>query len=277
MAGAREPAAAVRPDTTPDRDARMPLREHLLELRKRLFLAALGLVVGAVAGWLLYQPLIDLLRRPLDLAAAAQGKDIALNFTALGSPLDVQIKVSLFLAVLITCPWWLYQLWAFITPGLTRKERGYAYGFLGASVPLFLAGAALAWWALPNAVDILASFVPDGTSQLVTAQDYLSFVMRLILAFGLAFVLPIVLVGLNIAGLLRHEALAKAWRWAVLGAFVFAAIMTPTPDALTMILVAVPICALYFGALGVCLLRDRRADRRLLAASDGGHAVAERP
>jgi sec-independent protein translocase protein TatC len=250
------------PGTTRNPEGRMPLREHLLELRKRLFLAACGLAVGAVAGWLLYQPLLQVLRRPLDQAASAQGKQIALNFTALGSPLDVQIKVSLFLAVIVTCPWWLYQLWAFITPGLTRRERHYAYGFLAAAVPLFLAGAALAWWALPNAVDILASFVPDGTTQLVTAQDYLSFVMRLVLAFGLAFVLPVVLVGLNLAGLLRHETLAKGWRWAVLTAFIFAAVMTPTPDAVTMIIVALPICVLYFGALAVAVVHDRRADAR---------------
>lgn len=243
----------------------MPLREHLLELRKRMFLSACGLVVGAVGGWLLYMPLLAILRRPLDLAAAAQGKQIALNFTALGSPLDVHIQVSLFLAALVTSPWWLYQLWAFVTPGLTRREKAYAYGFIGAAVPLFLSGAVLAWWVLPNAVDVLASFVPDGTSQLVTAQDYLTFVMRLVLAFGLAFVLPVLVVGLNLAGLLRHETLAKGWRWAVLIAFVFAAVMTPTPDALTMVIVALPICVLYFGALGVALMHDRRIDRRRVA------------
>ncbi|WP_425953653.1 twin-arginine translocase subunit TatC [Xylanimonas sp. McL0601] len=248
-------------------EGRMPLREHLLELRKRLFLASCGLVVGGVAGWFLYDPLLAVLRHPLDLAASTQGKQISLNFTALGSPLDMQIKVALFLAAIITAPWWLYQLWAFVTPGLTRRERLYAYSFVGAAVPLFIAGLALAWWVLPHAVDMLTAFIPQGTSGLFTAQEYLSFVMRLLLAFGLSFVLPVLLVALNFAGLLRHETLAKGWRWAVLVGFVFAAVMTPTPDAWTMILVALPICLLYFAAVGVATLHDRRADRRRVAAA----------
>jgi sec-independent protein translocase protein TatC len=245
----------------------MPLREHLLELRKRLFLSACGLVVGAVVGWVLYEPLLEALQAPLATAAEEQGKTIALNFTGMAAALDMKVKVALFLGVIASCPWWLYQLWAFVTPGLTRRERGYAYGFLGAAVPLFLGGAALAWWVLPHAVDILAGFVPEGAANYTDAQGYLSFVMRLVLAFGIAFVSPVLLVGLNLAGVLRHETLAKGWRWAVLIAFVFAAIMTPTPDALTMIFVALPICVLYFGALGLCFLHDRRADRRRMAAS----------
>ncbi|MGF0116810.1 twin-arginine translocase subunit TatC [Promicromonospora sp. Marseille-Q5078] len=243
----------------------MPLREHLLELRKRLFLAACGLVVGGIAGWVLYEPLLAALQAPLEVAAQEQGKTIALNFTGMASALDMKIKVALFLGVIVSCPWWLFQLWSFVTPGLTRKEKGYAYGFLGAAVPLFLGGAALAWWVLPHAVDILAGFVPDGAVNFTDAQGYLSFVMRLVLAFGIAFVSPVLLVGLNVAGLLRHEALARGWRWAVLVAFVFAAVMTPTPDALTMIFVALPICVLYFGALGLCVLHDRRVDKRRVA------------
>ncbi|MGC5166446.1 twin-arginine translocase subunit TatC [Luteimicrobium sp. DT211] len=239
----------------------MSLRAHLAELRVRAFLVAGGLAVGAVAGWVLYDPLLALLMRPLSLAATAQGKEIALNFASLGAPLDVRIKVSLFLAVLVTCPWWLYQGWAFVVPGLTGREKRYTVGFLAASVPLFLFGGGLAWWILPHAVDVLASFVPDGASQLVNAQDYLSFVMRLVLAFGVAFVAPAVLVALNLAGVVRHEPLARAWRWAVLLAFVFAAVMTPTPDALTMVAVAVPICVLYFASLAVTTWHDRRTDR----------------
>ena len=243
----------------------MPLREHLLELRKRLFLAACGLVVGGIAGWVLYEPLLAALQAPLEVAAQEQGKTIALNFTGMASALDMKIKVALFLGVIVSCPWWLFQLWSFVTPGLTRKEKGYAYGFLGAAVPLFLGGAALAWWVLPHAVDILAGFVPDGAVNFTDAQGYLSFVMRLVLAFGIAFVSPVFLVGLNMAGVLRHETLAKGWRWAVLVAFVFAAVMTPTPDALTMIFVALPICVLYFGAVGLCVLHDRRVDKRRVA------------
>lgn len=250
---------------TKDSEGRMPLREHLLELRKRLFLSACGLVVGAIAGWFVYQPLLDALQAPLLEAAEEQSKTIALNYTGMATALDMKVKVSLFLGVIVSCPWWLYQLWAFVTPGLTRREKGYAYAFLGASVPLFLGGLTLAWWVLPHAVSILAGFVPDGAVNYTDAQGYLSFVMRLVLAFGLAFVAPVVLVGLNMVGMLRHETLAKGWRWAVLIAFLFAAIMTPTPDALTMILVALPICLLYFGALGICVLHDRRVDRRRIA------------
>jgi sec-independent protein translocase protein TatC len=249
-----------------DPGGRMPLRAHLLELRHRLFLAALGLVVGAVVGWFVYEPMFELLQQPLQDVANERGTVVAINFAGVATSFDMKIKVSLFLGVFPSSPWWLYQLWAFVTPGLTRSERRYAVGFLAAAVPLFLAGAALAFWALPNAVRLLTEFTPDGATNLIDAQTYLSFVMRLLLAFGLAFLLPVLMVALNFAGVGRAEMWRRGWRWAIVIAFTFAAVMTPTPDALTMIVVAAPMCGLYFVALGVCELHDRRLNRRRVAA-----------
>lgn len=239
----------------------MPLLAHLRELRKRLVLASAGLVVGAVLGWYLFTPVFEALQRPLLDAAANAGKDVRLNFAGLASALDMQIKVALFLGAIVSSPWWLYQLWAFVTPGLTGKERRYAVGFLGAAVPLFAAGAYLAWLLLPRAVVLLTDFVPDGASNITDAQGYLSFVMRLILAFGIAFVFPVVMVGLSFAGIVRARTWLAGWRWAIFLVFLFSAIMTPTPDAITMVLVAVPMCVLFFVAVGIAELHDRRADR----------------
>ncbi|MCC2333248.1 twin-arginine translocase subunit TatC [Cellulomonas wangsupingiae] len=243
----------------------MPLREHLRELRRRVVLIALGLVVGGVVGWMVYEPVFDLLQAPILDAADARDDRVALNFQGVATAFDVRVKVSLFLGVLFTAPWWIYQLWAFVTPGLTSKERRYAVGFLAVGVPLFLAGAGLAWWAVPNAVHLFTEFAPAGTTNWVDAQLYLGFFMRVVLAFGLGFLLPVVMVALNLTGLVRARTWAAGWRWAVLVAFVFAAIATPTPDAVTMLAVAIPICLLFFAALGMCVLHDRRLDRRLVA------------
>ena len=228
----------------------MPLLEHLLELRKRFVLIAAGLLLGA-------------LQQPLERASELTGNDVTLNFTGPASALDIRIRAALFLAVFLSCPWWLYQVWAFITPGLNKREKYYAYGFVGASVPLFVGGAYMAWLVIPHAVQILTGFLPDNATNFTDAQMYLDLVMRLLLAFGVAFVSPVLLVGLNFAGLMSAKSLLAGWRWAILVAFTFAAIVTPTPDALTMILVALPICVLYFAALGVAQLHDRRVEKRL--------------
>lgn len=244
----------------------MPLLEHLLELRKRFVLIAAGLLLGAIAGWFLYDPLLVMLQQPLEIAAEATGNDVTLNFTGPASALDLRIRAALFLAVFLSCPWWLFQVWAFITPGLNKREKYYAYGFVGASVPLFVGGAYMAWIVIPHAVLILTGFLPDNATNFTDAQMYLDLVMRLLLAFGVAFVSPVLLVGLNFAGLMSAKALLAGWRWAILVAFTFAAIVTPTPDALTMILVALPICVLYFAAVGVSVLHDRRVEKRLASA-----------
>lgn len=251
----------------------MPLRDHLAELRKRIILAAIGIAVFTVVGWFLYTPVFEALQAPV-LAAAQQGDELVnINFEGLATALDIQIKMSLVIGIVASSPWWLYQLWAFVAPGLNRKERGYTVGFLGASVPLFLGGVALAWWVFPHAVEILTDFRPANTANLLNAQMFMTFAMRLVLAFGLAFVFPVLMVALTWSGTVAARTWLRGWRWAVMGIFVFAAIMTPTPDAITMIVMAMPMCGLYFGAIGVGALRERYRRARIDADASGGSAA----
>lgn len=247
----------------------MPLREHLIELRKRLVLAALGVLAGAVLGWIVYDPVFQSLQDPLLHAAEERGVTASVNFAGLASAMDMKFKVAVFIGALVSSPWWLYQLWAFVTPGLTTRERRSAIGFVAVAVPMFLGGAAFAWYTLPRAVTVLTEFVPQDATNLIDAQTYLSFVMRFVLAFGIAFLVPVLMVCLNLVGLVRGASWLKGWRWAVLISCVFSAVMTPTPDVLTMLVLAAPTIALYMAAVGLSLLHDRRVDRRLDAAAGG--------
>jgi len=236
----------------------MPLREHLAELRNRILLSALGIAVGAVGGWFLFTPTFAKLQQPLLDAAAKDNALVAVNFSGIASALDLRVKVALFLGMIISSPWWLYQLWAYIAPGLTGKEKRYTVGFVASAVPLFLAGIAVAWAMFPRAVMLLTGFRPNGSEQLLDAGLYLTFAMRLLVAFGLAFVFPVVMVALTWVGIVPWRVWLKGWRWAVLLIFIFTAAMTPTPDAITMTVMAIPMVALYFGAIGIGALRAKR-------------------
>ncbi|PFG43195.1 Sec-independent protein translocase TatC [Isoptericola jiangsuensis] len=253
------------PRTPRDPEGRMPLREHLVEVRKRVVRIALGLLLGAILGWIVYDPLLDALVEPLARASAERGALIGLNFDGVATAIDIHFKVALFLGVIVSSPWWLYQVFAFVNPGLTRAERKYVYGFLAAAVPMFLAGVVMAWLVLPSVVLVLNSFVPEGNANLIGAQLYLSFVMRLVLACGIAFLVPVFMVVLNLMGVVTGRTWLAGWRWAILVSFVFAAMVTPTLDVMTMFGLAAPICVLYFAATGLCLLHDRRAARRRVA------------
>ena len=233
----------------------MSLGQHIAELRNRLVFALLGIFVGAIGGWFLFDPVFRELQQPLLDAAARSDGLVSVNFAGIASALDMRIKVSAFLGVVISSPWWLYQVWAFIAPGLTGREKKWTLGFLGASVPLFLLGIGTSWLVFPQAVDILIGFSPDDSAQLLDAQLYLGFAMRLLLAFGLAFVFPVVMVALSWMGIVPVKAWLKGWRWAILVIVIFTAIMTPSPDAVSMIVMSIPMVGLYFGAIGVAALR----------------------
>ena len=244
-----------------DPDGRMSLGDHLRELRRRFLISFGAIVAGSVLGWILYQPLFDRIMAPLRKLAAERDGLVNINFGGITQPFNVQLQVAMFVGVIVASPVWLFQVWGFIVPGLTKREKRTSVAFIAAAVPLFIGGCLLATQVVPKAVEILLGFTPKGAANLPDAALYLSFVTRFILAFGLAFLLPVFLVGLNVAHILPARVMIKGWRIAVILIFVFSAMMTPTPDAWTMLALAMPMVLLFYSAVGVATLLDRRRAR----------------
>ncbi|NQX35552.1 twin-arginine translocase subunit TatC [Herbiconiux sp. VKM Ac-2851] len=240
----------------------MSLGAHLIELRKRLFLAALGIVVGMVVGWILSDAVLQALTVPIQELSDAQGRTASLNFTDISSAFDLRIQIAFTVGVVISSPVWLYQIWAFAVPGMKRREKQYAVGFVLSAVPLFLAGCAAGWFVMPHMVVLLTGFAPQDTTALISARTYYDFVLKLVLAIGIAFVLPVFLVLLNFAGVLTAKAILKSWRIAILVITLFTAIATPAADVMSMFLLAIPMVLLYFGAAGIAYLHDRRVAKK---------------
>ncbi|MGV1005822.1 MAG: twin-arginine translocase subunit TatC [Candidatus Nanopelagicales bacterium] len=245
--------------------AEMPLTAHLSELRSRLIKSLGAVGVGMVLGWVAYPALFELIRRPFDdvvAQAQASGRNVTLAFTGVADPFVTQFKVAALAGVIMTCPVWLYQLWRFITPGLHANERRWAVGFAALASPLFLAGVALAYVFLPRGIGVLLGFTPANVANIVSVDRYLSFFVRMLLVFGVGFLFPLVIIGLNFAGLLSAARLLSWWRGLVLGIVVFAAVATPTGDPVNLSLLAVPLLLLIAAAVAVCWLNDRRRARR---------------
>ncbi|TFD18443.1 twin-arginine translocase subunit TatC [Cryobacterium sp. TMT4-10] len=243
----------------------MSLGQHLLELRKRLFWAAAGIAVGTVIGWFLSDFVWDSLREPIYAIVEAQNRNAQLNYPDITSAFDLKLKISFYVGLIVSSPVWLYQIFAFLTPGLTRKEKQYTFGFLFTAIPLFLAGCAAGWYVLPNVVGLMTSFAPKEDAALIVAQNYLDFVLKLMIAIGVAFVLPVFIVLLNLAGVISAASIIKSWRVAILVIVLFTAIATPAADVVSMFLLAIPMVVLYFAAYGIAFLHDRRAARRARA------------
>lgn len=242
----------------------MSLGEHLVEFRKRLMISAIAIIVALIAGWFISEWVWDMLRMPIhDLEK--QGRDAVIAYGDITGAFDLRIQISLFIGVLIASPVWLYQIWAFLAPGLTRREKLYGIGFLGAAVPLFLGGAFAGWLVLPNIVRLMASFQPEEDAFYLDARSYLGTTTKLLLAVGIAFVMPVLLVMLNLIGVLRGRSILKSWRVAILVIVLFAAIATPAADLMSMFLLAGPMVVLYLIAAGIALLHDRRVDKRRAA------------
>ncbi|MBW5482036.1 twin-arginine translocase subunit TatC [Streptomyces bambusae] len=253
-----------------DAEGRMPLVEHLRELRNRLLKSVLAILVITIVAAFFYKNLIDFMLKPMldsvgctgGVVTQRNGRPCAdMTVNGLIAPFSIALKVSLMAGVVLSAPVWLYQLWAFTAPGLHSHEKKYAMSFVAAGAPLFLGGAVLAYNVLPQTATILLDFTPENTRNLLPVDDYLDLVTRMVVVFGLAFELPLLLILLNFTGVLTAKRLAGWWRGFVLGITVFSAFATPTGDPLTMLSLALPIVALYFLALGICLLNDRRRRR----------------
>ena len=244
------------------RGGNMPLLDHIREFRDRLIKSLLAVTAGAVIGWIFYQPIIRLLTLPFcDLGSETSPKsnncgDLYVN--GILGPFNLQVKIALLSGIIFSAPVWLYQMWAFITPALHKKERRIALIFVCVASPLFATGAFFAYLILPHAVNVLLGFTPNNLGNLIRFDEYLDFVLRLILVFGIAFDLPLFLVALNLIGVLSGKAILKPWRLAVFLCFLFTAAFTPTPDPVTMTLLAIPLCFLYFASGIFSLLIDKK-------------------
>ncbi|GAA2484296.1 twin-arginine translocase subunit TatC [Terrabacter carboxydivorans] len=243
-----------------DPEGRMSLGDHLRELRNRITISAIAIIIGGVVGWIYYNQVIDALTKPLKDLQAGRGGVVNINFAGMTDAFALQLTTSLFVGLIIASPVWLFQIWGFIVPGLTKKEKLIARLFVVAAVPLFLAGCFFAFIMVPKAVAVLLGFTPSGAYNLQDGSQYLNFVLKFIVAFGCAFLLPVFLVAFNLVGILPARTMLKGWRPAVMIILVFAAVMTPTPDAYTMLFLAAPMVALYFASVGVAFLLDRRKE-----------------
>lgn len=247
----------------------MPLVEHLRELRNRLAKALLGIVVVTIVAAFFYKGIIEFFTDPVlksvgcessfaELAKKQDGTCARIVLNGLLTPFTLALKVSLMAGVVLSSPIWLYQLWAFVAPGLHKHEKKYSLAFVGAGFPLFLAGGFFAYKTLPTMARVLLEFSPAGLDNQLPLDDLLDLITRMVVVFGLSFELPLLLVMLNFGGIITGKRMLGWWRGMIMGITVFAALATPSTDPLTMLALAGPIWVLYFVATAISLLNDRR-------------------
>lgn len=236
--------------------------DHLVEFRNRFVISVIAIAVAMVAGFFLTDTVFDLLRRPVTMLTEQRGGRVSINFGNVTTAFDLRLQMALTLGIVLAAPVWLYQFWMFLMPGLKKTERRYAIAFLGTAIPLFFGGVVLGVVVMPRIVEVMAAFAPEQDTVWYDAKTYYSFALTLCIAVGIAFVVPVVLVMLNFAGVLSGKSILKSWRMAVMIAALFSAMATPSADVLSMFLLMIPMILLYFLAAGIALLHDRRAKSR---------------
>ena len=249
-------------------EARMSLMEHIRELRSRLLKALLGLAVGMAVGWYFFDPIWHFIERPycnLRVDGKTQctgqfGHTLVVN--GVFDAFFLTLKISFLVGLIVSSPIWLYQLWAFVAPGLYKREKRWTFAFVGSAVPLFALGGLFAYLAMGKAMEFLVSLIPHGVASTFTVDTYLSYATAMLLIFGLAFEVPLFMVILNLAGVLTHARMRRWRRLMIFAVFAFAAVATPSPDPFSMLLLAVPCVILVELAEFFIWANDRRRARR---------------
>src|SRR6478736_4468672 len=257
----------VRAQRQQNPEGRMPLFDHLRELRNRIVKMALALIAGMIVGFVFFDQAWAVIERPLchTVVNGHSGcRTVGVDQLILNSPLDpfyLRVKVAFIVGVILSSPVWLYQLWAFIAPGLYAREKRWGRAFLGTAVPLFLLGNVLAYASLGRSMHYLLGLTPAGVGNYIQVDLYLSFVMTMLLAFGIALEVPLLIVMLNLAGILTHERFRKWRRVLIFGVFLIAAIANPSPDPITMLILGGACAALVEVAEFIVWRNDRRRAR----------------
>ncbi|MBO0806221.1 MAG: twin-arginine translocase subunit TatC [Nocardiopsaceae bacterium] len=247
-------------------DGRMPLMDHLRELRNRLLKAIGAIIAGMIIALIFSNQTIHFVQRPFCEAVInghsgchSYGDQLVVN--GVFDPFFLRIKVAFFLALIGTCPVWLYQLWAFIAPGLYSREKKWAYLFTTTAVPLFVGGAVLAYVVMDRGLHYLLGLAPAGVAVLPSFDTYLSYFTGMLLGFGIVFELPLVIVMLNMAGILTHERFKKWRRVLIFGIFLVSGIVNPSPDPWTMLILGGVAVVLVEIAEVFVYLNDKRRAR----------------
>lgn len=249
-----------RPDE--ERVGTMTVIEHLTELRRRLIICMWAIGGGSIGGWFLWDPFLKLVQEPYCNFIAthpSQAPTSGCGLVFLG-PFDgftVRMKSTLFLGLVVALPIVLYQLWAFIVPGLSSKEKRWSIPFVVSSFVLFIAGGVLAYFILPKSLDFLLSFAGEAATPVLTIDRYVGFVTLLTLAFGLSFLFPVVLVFLELIGLVSPQTLGHYRRYAILIISIISAVITPGTDMVSMVAMMVPMYVFYEAAIVIGRLMKR--------------------
>jgi sec-independent protein translocase protein TatC len=241
-------------------DGRMALADHLRELRARLLRSVLAVVLAVVVAFFFYHQLFDLILHPYNEARVMLGRRVVSKpvINGVGGPLMLQLKICGLAGLIVSCPYWLMQIWGFVVPGLHQHEKHWTRLFAAVAGPLFLLGVAVGYYVLPKGLQVLIGFTPVDLTNLVEFGDYFSFITRMLLVFGVAFEVPLFVVLLNLAGIVSGRSLANHRPWIIVGTFVFAAVATPSTDPFSMLMLAIPMSVLFIVSEVVARVVDRR-------------------